>query len=352
MSEREANERRKIKRGSISGLADTTMKVAASQEGQEPDPDDASAKDAVPQQADASQEGQGPDGKQPDPDDAPAKDTVPQQADASQEGQGPDGKEPDPDDASAKDAVPQPADASQEGQGPDGKQPDPNIPAKDAVPQQADDSARVKELVELLKRAIDSDQNDEEGSAALIRNLSERKLLFLRDGAWKLARTEAEDKKAIKHFTDRAVKFHESLTRTLKESNSDKALEAVRETQGKIVREYWDRFVKEVNAMYQKKLQDSKRRLQADLHGASNDFSEEINKIFNSAMSGLRVGSLRHRLFREWRLLTYALVLGLVLGSFFGIKGETLWNNAVAASREVFSGFGPAVIPLADRSGQ
>ena len=118
------------------------------------------------------------------------------------------------------------------------------------------------------------------------------------------------------------------------------------------MREYWDRFVKEVNAMYQKKLQDSKRRLQADLHGASNDFSEEINKIFNSAMSGLRVGSLRQRLFREWRLLTYALVLGLVLGSFFGIKGETLWNNAVAASREVFSGFGPAVIPLADRSGQ
>ena len=323
MSEREANERRKIKRGSISGLADTTMKVAASQEGQEPDPDAAPAKDAVPQQADAPQEGQGPAGKQPDPD-APAKDAVPQQADAPQEGQGPAGKQPDPDDA----------------------------PAKDAVPQQADDSARVKELVELLKRAIDSDQNDEEGSTALIRNLSERKLLFLRDGAWKLARTEAEDKKAIKHFTDRAVKFHESLTRTLKESNSDKALEAVRETQGKIVREYWDRFVKEVNAMYQKKLQDSKRRLQADLHVASNDFSEEINKIFNSAMSGLRVGSLRHRLFREWRLLTYALVLGLVLGSFFGIKGETLWDNAVAASREVFSGFGPAVIPLADRSGQ
>ena len=321
MSEREANERRKIKRGSISGLADTTMKVAASQEGQEPDPDDASAKDAVPQPADAPQEGQGPEGKQPDPDDAPAKDTVPQQADASQEGQGP-----------------------------DGKQPDPNIPAKDAVPQQADDSARVKELVELLKRAIDSDQNDEEGSAALIRNLSERKLLFLRDGAWKLARTEAEDKKAIKHFTDRAVKFHESLTRTLKESNSDKALEAVRETQGKIVREYWDRFVKEVNAMYQKKLQDSKRRLQADLQGASNDFSEEINKIFNSAMSGLRVGSLRQRLLRERRLLAGALVLGLVLGAFIGITSAPLWNSATAASRQAMLP-DPAVLPLADRSG-
>ena len=60
MSEREANERRKIKRGSISGLADTTMKIAASQEGRGPTESETQA--AVPQQADASQEGQGPTG--------------------------------------------------------------------------------------------------------------------------------------------------------------------------------------------------------------------------------------------------------------------------------------------------
>ena len=80
MSEREGNERRKIKRGSISGLANTTMKGAASQDGQgpaekQPDPH-IPAKDTVPQQADASQEGQGP--AEPE-----TKATVPQQADTS-----------------------------------------------------------------------------------------------------------------------------------------------------------------------------------------------------------------------------------------------------------------------------
>ncbi len=103
MSERETNERRKIKRGSISGLADTTMKVAASQYGQGPTELETQA--AVLQQADASQEGRGP--EEPE-----TKATVPQQADASQEGQGPEELE-------TKATVPQQADASQEGQRPD-----------------------------------------------------------------------------------------------------------------------------------------------------------------------------------------------------------------------------------------
>ena len=163
MSEREANERRKIKRGSISGLANTTMKVAASQDGQgpaekQPDPIPAGhgpstgrrftgrpgtnrRLNTVPQQADASQEGQGPRNRR--------RNTVPQQADASQEGQG----EPE-----TKAAVPQQADASQEGQGgnrrrkhgpPTGRRLQEEPETKAAVPQQADASQEGQRPAEL-----------------------------------------------------------------------------------------------------------------------------------------------------------------------------------------------------------
>ena len=282
MSEREANERRKIGKGPISGLAHTAVS------------------------ADASQEGRGPVAKQPDTT-VPANDTAPQQADASQEGRGPAGKEPDA------------------------------------------DRARVNELVELLKRAMDSDETP----GPIIRNLSERRHRLLRQAAQEMVEAEKKEEEALEHFTKHTVKFLESLSKTLEESNSDKALEAARDAQAGIVQDYWDRFVKDVNDMYQKKLKDSKRRLQADLGRASDRFSEQIAAIFGQAVrrSG-GGGPLRHRLFRERRLIAVTLVLGLALGSFFGATGGPLWDRAVAASRHVFSGFGPAVIPLADRSGQ
>ena len=312
MSEREANERRKIGKGPISGLAHTAVN------------------------ADASLEGPGPAGKEPD-EAVPAKDTVPQQADASLEGRGPVGKEPDPN-IPAKDTVPQQADASQEGQGPAGKEPD-----EDA------DRVRASELVELLKRAMDSDETP----GPIIRNLSERRHRLLRQAAMDLVQAEKKEEKAFKHFTKHTVKFLESLSKTLEESNSDKALKAARDAQAGIVQDYWDRFVKDVNDMYQKKLKDSKRRLQADLGRASDRFSEQIAAIFDQAVRrSAGGGALRLRLFRERRLLACALVLGLVLGSFFGVMGAALWDSAVAASRHVFSGFGSAVIPLADRFGQ
>ena len=229
------------------------------------------------------------------------------------------------------------ADASLEGPGPAGKEPDPNA-----------DRARVNELVELLKRAMDSDETP----GPIIRNLSERRHRLLRQAAMDLVQAEKEEEEAFKHFTKHTVKFLESLSKMLEESNSDKALEAARDAQAGIVQDYWDRFVKDVNDMYQKKLKDSKRRLQADLRRASDRFSEQIAAIFDQAVRRSVVVALRHRLFRERRLLTCALLLGLVLGSVFGVMSAPLWDSAVAASRHVFSGFGPAVIPLADRSGQ
>ena len=284
MSEREANERTKIGKGQISGLAHTAVN------------------------ADASREGPGPAGKQPDPD-IPANDTAPQQADASEQGREPDGTQP----------------------------------AEDAA------GVRVNEFVELLKRAMDSDETP----GPIIRNLSERRHLLLWRAAQEMVEAEAKEEEALEHFKKHTVKFLESLSETLEESHSDTALEAAREAQAGIVQDYWDRFVQQVNDIYRKKLEDSKRRLQADLDRASDRFSEQIAAIFDQAVRrSAGGGALRHRLFRERRLLTCALVLGLVLGSFLGVRGAALWDSTVAASRHVFSGFGPAVIPLQDRSGQ
>ena len=231
------------------------------------------------------------------------------------------------------------AGAPQQGQGPDGKQPDPG-------------GARVRELTGLFKRAIDSGQTDEEEPVELIRNLFERQHLLLLNAARELAQVEAEQQEAIQSFTANTVRSLESLATMLEESNSQKALEAVRQTQDEIVREYWDRFVTEINEAYRKHLDASKRQIRSDLGLASKRFSDQIGTVFNNAVDALPAGPLRQRLVRERRLIAVALLLGLVLGSFFAIASAPLWNSAVAASRVVLSGFGPAVIPLRDRSGQ
>ena len=231
------------------------------------------------------------------------------------------------------------ADASHDGRGPAGK-------LQDA------EGARVTELIGLLRRAIDSDQTDEEEPVELIRNLSERRHRLLREAARELAQVEAAQKEAIQSFTTNTVRSLESLARMLKESNSQKALEAVRQTQDEIVREYWDRFVLEINEAYRTQLAASKRQIRADLGRASKRFSNQIGTVFNNAIDALPAGSLRGRLVRERRLIAVALVLGLALGSFFAIASAPLWDSVVAGSRVVFGGFGPAVIPLRDRSGQ
>ena len=413
MSERETNERRKIKRGSISGLADTTMKIAASQEGQgpqEPEPKttvsqqaDASQegqrpkepepKATAPQQADASQEGQGP--KEPEPkatvpqqaagsqegrgpEEPETKATVPQQADASQEGQGP--EEPEtkaavpqqadasqegrgPEEPETKATVPQQADASQEGQGPEEPE------TKAVVPQQADasqegrgpaepeedgDSDRVRKLVTLLKDAIDSDGQSDKQIDVLARNLAEQKRVLLRKAATRIAEVEAKTEVAVDQFTDEIVGFLESLTQTLKEGNAQKSLERARKTQDDIVRRYWDRFVGGFHGMYQAKLDETKRKIQTTLNATTDDFSRQIAALFQKSLRQIQspVVPLKQRIFRERRLLAGTLVLGLLLGSLLGTLGETLWNRAGLTGRQALRVFTPLVVPLSGRTPQ
>ena len=375
MSEREANERRKIKRGSISGLADTTMKIAASQDGQgpaekQPDPH-IPAKDTVPQQAAASQEGRGP--EEPE-----TKAAVPQQADTSQEGQGP--AEPEtqaavpqqadtsqegrrPEEPETKVTVPQQADTSQEGQEPA----EPETQA--AVPQQADasqegqgpeepeedgDSDRVREIVALLKDAIDSDGQSDKQIDKLTHNLAEQKRVLLRKAATRIAEVEAKTEVAVEQFTNEIVGFLESLTQTLKESNAQQSLERARKTQDAIVMRYWDRFVAGVHGMYQAKLDETKRKIQTTLNAATDDFSRQIAALFQKSLRQIQspVVPFRQRIFRERRLLAGTLVLGLLLGSFLGTLGDTLWNRAGLTGRQALRVFAPLVVPLSGRTPQ
>ena len=369
MSEREANERRKIKRGSISGLADTTMKIAASQEGQGPaepetqatvsqqadasqegrGPAESETQAAVPQQADASQEGRGPA-------ESETQATVSQQADASQEGRG-------PQDPETKAAVPQQADASQEGRGPQ----DPETKA--AVPQQADasqegrgpqdpeedtDSDRVREIVTLLKDAIDSDGQSDEKIDVLARGLAEKKRVLLRKAATRIAEVEAKTEVAVEQFTNEIVRFLESLTQTLKEGNAQKGLERARKTQDDIVMRYWDRFVEGVHGMYQAKLDETKRKIQTTLNAATDNFSKQIAVLFQKSLRQIQspVVPFKQRIFRERRLLAGTLVLGLLLGSFLGTLGDTLWNRAGLTGRQAIRVFAPLVVPLSGRTPQ
>ena len=288
MSEHEANERRKLKVDTLSGLVRSAVH-----------------KNTVPQQADASREGQEP--KEPE-----TKAAVLQQADASQEGQRP--KEPEED----------------------------------------TDSDRVREIVALLKDAIDSDGQSDKQIDVLARDLAEKKRVLLRKAATRIAEVEAKTEVAVDQFTDEIVRFLESLTQTLKEGNAQKGLERARKTQDDIVMGYWDRFVEGVHGMYQAKLDETKRKIQTTLNAATDDFSKQIAALFQKSLRQIQspVVPFKQRIFRERRLLAGTLVLGLLLGSFLGTLGETLWNRAGLTGRQAFGVFAPLVVPLSGRTPQ
>ena len=358
MSERETNEKRKIPVDKLAGLVHSTVKNAAvpqqadaSQEGQ--GPKEPETKATVPQQADVSQEGPGP--KEPE-----TKATVPQQADASQEGPGPKGPEtkatvpqqadtseegPGPKEPGTKATVPPQADASQEGQGPkEAKE------AKEANRREAANIERIRQLVALLTDAIDADgPTADQKIIALARNLSERKRSLLRAAAAKIKHDEDRMKVVLDQFTDRIVTFHDLLAKTLKAGNSQKALDRAHTTLDAIQMSYWDRFVGRVNETCQDKLTDTRRKIEATLEVESAKFSKQIAAIFDKSIRGLPGGTLQQRLSRERRLLAAALVLGLVLGSLFGVMGHTLWNNPGVGTRQALRGLGPFVLPLSGR---
>ena len=188
----------------------------------------------------------------------------------------------------------------------------------------------------------------------LARNLAEQKRVLLRKAAIRIAEVEAKTEVAVDQFTDEIVGFLESLTQTLKEGNAQKGLERARKTQDDIVMRYWDRFVEGVHGMYQAKLDETKRKIQTTLNAATDNFSRQIAALFQKSLRQIQspVGPFKQRIFRERRLLAGTLVLGLLLGSFLGTLGETLWNRAGLTGRQAFGVFAPLVVPLSGRTPQ
>ena len=328
MSERETNEKRKIPVDKLAGLVHSTVKNAA-----------------VTQQADASQEGPGP--KEPETK-ATDRPTFPRKARDRPETPRPLNRPTLPRKARDRRSrrptprSPQQADASQEGQGPK--------EAKEAKRREAANIERIRQLVALLTDAIDADgPTADQKIIALARNLSERKRSLLRAAAEKIKHDEDRMKVVLDQFTDRIVTFHDLLAKTLKAGNSQKALERAHTTLDAIQMSYWDRFVGRVNETCQDKLTDTRRKIEATLEVESAKFSKQIAAIFDKSIRGLPGGTLQQRLSRERRLLAAALVLGLVLGSLFGVMGHTLWNNPGVGTRQALRGLGPFLLPLSDR---
>ena len=188
----------------------------------------------------------------------------------------------------------------------------------------------------------------------LARNLAEQKRVLLRKAATRIAEVEAKTEVAVDQFTDEIVGFLESLTQTLKEGNAQQSLERARKTQDDIVMRYWDRFVEGVHGMYQAKLDETKRKIQTTLNAATDNFSRQIAALFQKSLRQIQspVVPFKQRIFRERRLLAGTLVLGLLLGSFLGTLGETLWNRAGLTGRQAFRVFAPLVVPLSGRTPQ
>ena len=304
MSEPEANERRPIKEGSISGLVHTAVN------------------------ADASEQGPGPAGKQSDPD-IPAKDTAPQQASASQEGPGPAGKETDPD-IPAKDTAPQQADASEQDPGPAGKESD-----TDTEPD------RANEIVQALKRVFDSEEHPETAAGNLMAKQDARLMAF----ATAYAKGEASRAKKTGEL-ERALAADEHFVNAMiEDSLSMKSREEATAALRKIKAIYWNKLVGHMeNALI-----DARNVLDDELRNVRLDLSGRIQALAGQIDPPLTLGQ---RIQREKPLLAAALVGGLALGSLFAITGETLWDHAAAAGREAIRLFSPAPIPLPGGSGQ
>ena len=178
--------------------------------------------------------------------------------------------------------------------------------------------------------------------------------MFLRKAATRIAEVEAKTEVAVDQFTNEIVGFLESLTQTLKEGNAQQSLERARKTQDDIVMRYWDRFVEGVHGMYQAKLDETKRKIQTTLNATTDDFSKQIAALFQKSLRQIQspAGPFKQRIFRERRLLAGTLVLGLLLGSFLGTLGETLWNRAGLTGRQTLGVFAPLVVPLSGRTPQ
>ena len=277
MSERESNAKRKIKEASIGGLAHRV-------------------KGAVPRQADASQEGQGPAGKESDRD-APADDAVPQQADASQEGPGPAGKESDRD-AHADDTVPQQADASQEGPGPAGKESD-----------------RKEEIVSLLKRAIEGGENP----VLVAREFGARRDALLMETAAEIEEFERNIEATLHQLMHALAAVQKRVNHTIEESQGADNMREAMLAYKRIKSRFWESLVQSIS----EDMEQFKANLRREFKTVEDDFRAHIQALHCARLAPV---PLRDRIEREKWLVLGVLFIGIALGRVL-VPVEALWET-------------------------
>ena len=307
MTERESNAKRKIKEASIGGLAHRV-------------------KGAVPQQADASQEGQGPAGKESDRD-APADGAVPRQADASQEGPGPAGKESDRD-APADGAVPRQADASQEGPGPAGKESDRDAPADGAVPRQADaslegpgpagkESDRKEEIFSLLKRAIEGGENP----VLVAREFGARRDALLMETAAEIEEFERNIEATLHQLMHALAAVQKRVNHTIEESQGANNMREAMLAYKRIKSRFWESLVQSIR----EDMEQFKANLRREFQAVEKDFRAHIQELQCARLAPV---PLRDRIEREKWLVLGVLFIGIALGRIL-IPVEALWKTVV-----------------------
>ena len=282
------------------------------------------ADDAVPRQADASQEGPGPAGKESDRD-VPADDAVPRQADALQEGPGPAGKESDRD-VPTDDAAPQQADASQESPGPAGKESDRDVPADDTVPQQADASQegqgpagkepdRKEEILDVLKRAIEGGENP----VLAAREFGARRDALLMETAAEIEEFERNIEATIQQLTHALVAVQKRVNHTIEESQGANNMREAMLAYKRIKSRFWESLVQSIS----EDMGQFKANLRREFQAVEKDFRTHIQALQCARLAPV---PLRDRIEREKWLVLGVLFIGIALGRIL-VPVEALWET-------------------------
>ena len=232
--------------------------------------------------------------------DVPADDAVPRQADASQEGPGPAGKESDRD-VPADDAAPQQADASQEGQGPAGKEPD-----------------RKEEIFDVLKRAIEGGENP----VRVAREFGARRDALLMETAAEIEEFERNIEATIHQLMNALAAVQKRVNHTIEESQGENNMREAMLAYKRIKSRFWESLVQSIS----EDMEQFKANLRRECQAVEEDFRAHIQALHCARLAPV---PLRDRIEREKWLVLGVLFIGIALGGVL-VPVEALWETVAS----------------------
>ena len=225
------------------------------------------------------------------------KDTAPQQADASEEGQGPAGEAPDRD-VPADNAAPQQDDASGEGQEPAGEAPD-----------------RKQEIFQLLQRAIEGNED----AGAVAQELGARRNAQLMEAAVEIDLFERKSATAIRELMQSLTAAQTLLNRAFEDSQGKNNFQEAITAYERIKSRFWDSLAE----FFNDELEQIQDELHYELHTLKENYRDEIRALMSGKTAPL---SFQQRVVREKWLLVAALIAGVALGSAL-VSIEAFWGS-------------------------